>query len=241
VKKENAMPGLSEASIRPMEYPILAGGAASVIETADAADPGARVRELEARLSQREKQFSEQVEAATWEAIEKARETARGQDAAWRTQCAGELAHALADFKAHRDEYLGRVEQEVVRLALAIAERILHREANMDPLLLAGAVRVALGQLAESTEVRLRVAAGQHAMWAEMLRLMPGLPLRPDVVADPELQACEAMLETNLGRVDLGVRAQIAEIERGFFDLLEARGGPKPPGVRPAGSPDQGR
>jgi flagellar assembly protein FliH len=198
-------------------------------------DLAIRARELEAKLEQREKQFSRQLEAATREALEKSREMARGEEAAWRTQCAGQLAEALADFRARRDDYLARVEQEVVHLALAIAERILHREANMDPLLLAGAVRVALGQLADSTQVRLRVPAEQREMWSEMLRLMPGLPLRPEVVADPELRACEAMLETNLGRVDLGVRAQIGEIERGFFDLLDARGDTRRPAdsVRP--------
>ncbi len=35
-----------------------------------------------------------------------------------------------------------------MKLALAVAARILRREAQMDPLLLTGAVRVALGQLA---------------------------------------------------------------------------------------------
>lgn len=229
------MLGHPEASIRPMEYPILSAGAPPVIELAPAPDLAVRLRELEARLGERERQFSEQLEAARREAGEKAREATHSEEAAWRMQCSGELAHALADFRAKCDDYLGRVEQEVVHLALAIAERILHREANMDPLLLAGAVRVALRQLADSTEVRLRVPAVQHEMWAEMLRLMPGLPLRPEVIADEELQACEAILETNLGHVDLGVRAQIAEIERGFFDLLEARGDRRPAEVRPAG------
>ena len=59
-----------------------------------------------------------------------------------------------------RDRYLHAVEHEVVELALAVAARILRREAQMDPLLLTGAVRVALGQLSGSTEVRLRVPAG---------------------------------------------------------------------------------
>jgi len=39
---------------------------------------------------------------------------------------------------------MGAVEHEVVKLALAVAARILRREAQMDPLLLTGAVRVAL-------------------------------------------------------------------------------------------------
>jgi flagellar assembly protein FliH len=71
--------------------------------------------------------------------------------------------------------------------------------------------------------VRLRVPVAHRELWAEMLRLMPAVPLRPEVVGDAEMEVSEAMLETALGRVDLGVRAQIEEIERGFFDLLEVR------------------
>ncbi len=61
-----------------------------------------------------------------------------------RVQQAAELVESLAQ---ERDRYLHAVEHEVVKLALAVAARILRREAQMDPLLLTGAVRVALGQL----------------------------------------------------------------------------------------------
>jgi flagellar assembly protein FliH len=95
----------------------------------------------------------------------------------------------------------------------------------MDPLLLSGAVRVALGQLGETAEVRLRVPEAEQDLWAEMLRLMPNLALRPELVADDRLHAGEAVLEAHSGSVDLGVRAQLEEIERGFFDLIESRDG----------------
>ena len=61
-----------------------------------------------------------------------------------RIRQAAELVENLAH---ERDQYLHAVEYEVVKLALAVAARILRREAQMDPLLLTGAVRVALGQL----------------------------------------------------------------------------------------------
>jgi flagellar assembly protein FliH len=80
-----------------------------------------------------------------------------------------------------------------------------------------------LGQLSDTTEVRLRVPAAEYELWGEMIRLMPNLPLRPQLVADDGLSAGECTLETHLGSVDLGVKAQLAEIERGFFDLLERR------------------
>jgi flagellar assembly protein FliH len=133
------------------------------------------------------------------------------------------LIEAIRQFHDVRDSYLAQVEREVVHLSLAIASRILHREVRMDPLLLSGVVRVALGKLSDATEVRLRVPATDEAMWSEMLRLMPNLPLHPKVIADEKMCAGECSLETQLGCIDLGVSAQLAEIERGFFDLLEHR------------------
>ena len=76
-----------------------------------------------------------------------------------------QLGELVTRFAEERDRYLRAVEQEVVKLALAVAARILRREAQMDPLLLTGAVRVALGQLAASTEVRLRVPAAELELW----------------------------------------------------------------------------
>jgi flagellar assembly protein FliH len=212
-----------ESKVRPMEYPALVGASVSGMEFESAANLANRVRELESKLQEKERSFARRLESVRQDGLEQGKHEAGSENAAWREQCGTQLKEAIDEFRASTDEYLARVEHEVVRLALAVAERILHREAQLDPLLLSGAVRVALGQLAESTEVRLRVPPGQRDMWAEMVRLMPGLPLRPQVQADEDLQACDAVLETGLGTVDLGVRAQLAEIERGFFDLLDVR------------------
>lgn len=129
-----------------------------------------------------------------------------------------ELAGLVESFAVERDRYLRAVEEEVVKLALAIAARILRREADMDPLLLTGAVRVALGQLAASTHVRLRVPAAQKDLWSEAVALLPNLPLKPEIAADETMRAGDCIVETELGSVDIGVRAQLREIERGFFD-----------------------
>ncbi len=212
----------TEPTVRPMEFPVLAG--APVPSFGQAAGlPGKRGGEADTEREEREHRWARQLEAARREAFEQGRAAATGEEATWKRQGAAQLTAVLEEFRARRDEYLAQVEHEVVRLALAVAERILHRESQMDPLLLTGAVRVALGRLADSTEVRLRVPVAHRELWAEMLRLMPAVPLRPEVVGDAEMEVSEAMLETALGRVDLGVRAQIEEIERGFFDLLEVR------------------
>jgi flagellar assembly protein FliH len=131
-------------------------------------------------------------------------------------------AELVESFVRERDRYLHEVEHEVVKLALAVAARILRREAQMDPLLLTGAVRVALGQLSDSTEVRLRVPPDELLLWTDAIALIPNLALKPSIAAGEGMRLGDCVLETSLGSVDLGIRSQLGEIERGFFDRAGA-------------------
>lgn len=133
-------------------------------------------------------------------------------------------AALASSFAEERVRYFHQVEEEVVRLALAIAARILRREAQMDPLLLTGAVRVALGQLAQSTMVRMYVPEEDRPLWQEALARVPNLAHRPEVIAEAAMQLGECRIETELGSADLSLWAQLKEIERGFFDRVGARG-----------------
>jgi flagellar assembly protein FliH len=94
----------------------------------------------------------------------------------------------------------------------------------MDPLLLTGAVRVALGQLAGSTQVRLQVPAAELDLWSEAMALVPNLAVRPTVIAGEGMRLGDCTIETAMGSVDLGIRAQLGEIERGFFDRAGSSG-----------------
>jgi flagellar assembly protein FliH len=129
-----------------------------------------------------------------------------------------QLSKLIQAFADARDQYLHSVEQEVVRLSLAVAARILRREAQMDSLLLTGAVRVALGQLSQKTEVRLRVPRSELELWQEAVAHIPNLAIKPLIEAGEDMRTGDCAIETSLGSVDLGVRAQLGEIERGFFD-----------------------
>lgn len=175
--------------------------------------------ELEARLAEENRKG---LEAARERCRQEGRQAEREAQAASqsaaeerRRKQAAELAASVA---LERDRYLHKVEHEVVKLALAVAARILRREAQMDPLLLTGAVRVALGQLADSTEVRLRVPAAELDLWTEAIALLPNLAIKPAVSAGEGMRLGDCKIEADLGSVDLGIRAQLAEIERGFFD-----------------------
>lgn len=131
------------------------------------------------------------------------------------------LKTTCADFKKDRDQYFGQVEAQVVRLALGIAERVLHREAKLDPLLLGAAVRVALDKLAAESTPILHVPAKEVEAWRAMLTEENRNHVQ--IVGEERMVATECVLETNVGRVELGVAVQLAEIEKGFFDLMQLR------------------
>jgi flagellar assembly protein FliH len=129
------------------------------------------------------------------------------------------VVQACAAFSADRERYFSQVEGEVVRLALAIAARVLHREAKMDPLLLAASVRVALERLADQPGTILRVPSSTAPAWRT---LFPDKAV-VEVIADDSLDEGDLLLESLVGRVELGVPVQLEEIEKGFFDLLQKR------------------
>jgi len=133
------------------------------------------------------------------------------------------IAAALAQFTRERGVYYARVETEVVHLALAIARKILHREAQVDPLLLAGIVRVALEKIEGVSGVRLHVHPQVATDWQRYLasRMEPGD--LPEIVEDPALEPERCVLQTSTGTAQLGIELQLKEIEQGFMDLLAAR------------------
>jgi flagellar assembly protein FliH len=133
------------------------------------------------------------------------------------------VSHAIEDFKAQRAAYFSRVEPEVVQLALSIARKVLHRESQMDPLLLAGMVHVALEKVDQGTRIRLRAHPDEIHFWNKHFSETAGLAVTPEIVGDATLQRGECALETEIGHTQISLETQIKEIEQGFFDLLEQR------------------
>ena len=135
---------------------------------------------------------------------------------------------ALEDFASRRDDYFRRVETEVVRLALAIARKVLHREAQMDPLLLAGVVRVALDQMQAGSRVVLRTSPESAELWREFCEQHCQGKQAVEVVADSALEGHVCVLQAEVGSSEISLDSQLQEIESGFFDLLRERPGATP-------------
>ena|SRR5438105_4855941 len=133
------------------------------------------------------------------------------------------IGDALQQFVLERQDYYRRIEGEVVQLALAIARKILHREAQLDPHVLAGIVRITLEKLDTGTKVNLHVHPADTAEWRRYFASqMEGVPA-PEVHEDPAIAPGECRIETSLGSTEIGLQAQLKEIETGLLDLLAER------------------
>src|SRR6185369_15023003 len=102
-------------------------------------------------------------------------------------------------------------------LAMAVARRVLHREANVDPDLLAGLVRYTLEKLRDGTKVKVRVNP------ADLVQLQRQLGDKAETVADAEIAEGTCVLMTEMGTTAISVDEQLKEIERGLADLLAQR------------------
>ena len=132
------------------------------------------------------------------------------------------VRHAVDLFQAERKNYFSRVESEIVHLALAISAKILHREAQVEPMLVAALVRIAVEKLHDGSSVSVRVSPSQAERWRLNLgNLMNGSSIT--IVEDANLEEAGCSLETDLGSADFSIAAQLKEVEQGFFDLLAQR------------------
>jgi flagellar assembly protein FliH len=188
------------------------------------------IAELEAKLASLELELPQLRERSRLEGEEAGRRKQADESSQALTQSRTLLSSALESFAADRRDYFRSVEAEAVKLALAIARKVLHREAQMDPMLLRAVVRSAMERLEETSKVTLRVPPQDAAGWKKVFAEMPA-HARPSVMEDARLESGACVIESQMGTIELGVDAQLDEIERGFFDLLDQRLADRPDGL----------
>jgi flagellar assembly protein FliH len=167
-------------------------------------------------------EMKELLSAARMEAVAQTEARLKAEYEERSTAEADKIRKALEHFQGERKEYFSRVESDVVQLALAIASKILHREAQVDPMLVAALVRVAIDKLHDGSSVSVRVSPTEAQKWRAFLA-HPLNGSTVEIVEDAHLGAADCILETELGSANFSIDAQMKEVEQGFFDLLAQR------------------
>lgn len=134
------------------------------------------------------------------------------------------IAGVLRTFDTDRTTYFEQLESEVVRLAFAVARKILQREAEMDPDLLGALVRIALERMQTGPAVRVRVHPSEAQHWQAMATQGEGRP-RWMVLEDSTLSESDCIVETEMGSANFAFDAQFSSIEQAFAHLHARRPG----------------
>jgi flagellar assembly protein FliH len=135
---------------------------------------------------------------------------------------AARMARTIEELSGMRQRFRHEAEEDVIALAIAIARRVLHRELTVAPEALLGLLKAALEKIEVREIHRVRVCPEDAPLVQSHLDKM-GLPQQVELIADPGLGRGAAILDSSRGALDVSVETQLAEIERGFADLVGGR------------------
>src|ERR1700720_1933309 len=151
----------------------------------------------------------------------------REGEAAGRSRAAAELqpvverlARAMDELANLRGRLRSEAEADLVKLALAIARRVLRRELAIDPEALHGLVLAALEKLQAQEICRVKVHPSHAALVTAFLRqIVTGAAV--EIIPAPSREPGGIVFETARGNLDASVESQLQEIERGLADRLK--------------------
>lgn len=172
----------------------------------DLAQMQARLQEMEQRIREAREQGRREGEAGVRQALQNEQQAMLQK-----------LAGAITETVNLRPRLRLQAEADLVRLAVAIARRILHRELNADPEAIGALVRVGLEKLRLQEVTRVRVHTDHHQFLKTMLAQSSGAS-HVEIVADPTQDRGTVVFETARGNLDLSLETQLREIERGLTD-----------------------
>jgi flagellar assembly protein FliH len=168
-----------------------------------------------------------ELEAAAERRVQEARQTGRQEgEAAGRNAAMAQvqpvldkLAQSIREMSEMRPKLRHQAETDVVKLALAIARKILHRELSADPDSIAALIHVAMEKIRTHELVRVRIHPQHHPSVQQALA-QATMGAQVEILPDPKLSLGGVIVETTRGDFDASVETQLREIERGLTDRL---------------------
>lgn len=113
-------------------------------------------------------------------------------------------------------------EGEVVRLAIEIARKVVHKELELDPQLVAGMAKEALKHLGSRTHIRIHLNPNDIPVLEARMKELTPLAREIELVADDGITPGGCLVEGSSGRVDARIETQIATIEAGLLSVMDA-------------------
>lgn len=136
-------------------------------------------------------------------------------------------AEAIVAIGKLRSQLYAQVEREVVKLAIEVAKKIVHREIQADRDIIQTLVKVALSHVADKSAVTVHLHPVDYNYLLEhRAELTRGADEGRDIVllADKSMDRGGCLIETECGDIDARIEEEFRELERSFFEGLKPDG-----------------
>jgi flagellar assembly protein FliH len=188
----------------------------------EAASPGSEPKiNSQSHLAEAQRQWEEKAREQYQAGYREGMATGKQGAAAAVQPVLDNLAKSLHDLAGFRERLRHDAEADLVRLALAIARRILRREIGVDAEALTALVRHAIERVNARDVARIRTHPEHAPAIRQYLaaRQQTAMTVEPDASLPPG----SVLFDTAMGTLDASVDTQLAEIENGLVDRLGGR------------------
>ena len=221
------VPGDSASPLKPVQWPTADGstpaGSASRPEEqlihAELTSVRAELESLKSQLEHARRETDHRVEEALVAGrLEGETQTRKFLEPQLEAEL-NNLRNMLRELMLAGPKLRHQSEEDLVRLAVAIARRILHREVIVDPDAMIGLIKAAFNRLDLREVIQIRTDPDNYALLQRVTETL-GLPRAAKVIADAGLRKGSLVIETARGELDASVETQLLEVQRGFTDVV---------------------
>ncbi|GFO53352.1 hypothetical protein GMSM_03590 [Geomonas sp. Red276] len=135
------------------------------------------------------------------------------------------LGQALLATGALRGKLMHEVEEDLLKLSVMIARKVMLRELSLDPGIMTALVQATVEQASAGGSVVVRLNPQEYTLLADSPQLVPLLRENPSLTLkpDPAVPPAGCLVETVRGNMDAGIDAQLDEIFRRLWEERNAR------------------
>jgi flagellar assembly protein FliH len=138
-------------------------------------------------------------------------------------QTTARLGALIQGITSETEEFVRGLEDDIVELALAVAEKVIAREVQTERGLVVNVVRAALAEVHDAAELRIRVNPEDYALveprWQEMLPR--SVAQRSELLSDELVERGGCAVETRIGYIDGQIKTRLSQIVNSFQAVLD--------------------
>lgn len=128
-------------------------------------------------------------------------------------------AESIGEIQKLRSSLYVQAEREVVKLALAVAKKIVHREIRIDHDIVQTLVHVALSHVSEKSAVTICLNPEDYSYLLERRAEVSQSEGREiSLQADKSIERGGCLIQTNCGDIDARIEERFREVEQSFFE-----------------------